>query len=95
MAEFKQKLKALHTQLDEGEMQTLFQHLDKANRGFIDYQSFVTEFPEINSKLVFIEPFSFLHDSSDQAHHLGLSSSSGEYILGFLHGQTPKKDVAG
>lgn len=51
MAEFKQKLKALHTQLDEGEMQSLFQHLDKANRGFIDYQSFVTEFPEINSKL--------------------------------------------
>ena len=51
MAEFKQKLKALHTQLDEGEMQTLFQHLDKANRGFIDYQAFVTEFPEINSKL--------------------------------------------
>ena len=32
-------------------MQTLFQHLDKANRGFIDYQAFVTEFPEINSKL--------------------------------------------
>jgi Ca2+-binding EF-hand superfamily protein len=54
MAEFKQKLKALHTQLDEGEMQTLFQHLDKANRGFIDYQSFVTEFPEINSKLILI-----------------------------------------
>jgi hypothetical protein len=35
-------------------MQTLFQHLDKANRGFIDYQAFVTEFPEINSKLKFI-----------------------------------------
>jgi Ca2+-binding EF-hand superfamily protein len=50
MAEFKQKLKALHTPLDDGEMEFLFKHLDKAAKGSIDYQMFVSEFPEINSK---------------------------------------------
>jgi hypothetical protein len=28
----------------------LFKHLDKAAKGSIDYQMFVSEFPEINSK---------------------------------------------
>ena len=50
IAEFKQKLKALQTPLDDSEMLTLFQNIDKASTGTINYQMFVQEFPEINSK---------------------------------------------
>ena len=35
--EFKLKLKALQTPLDESEMQQLFQLLDKSGKGIIDY----------------------------------------------------------
>ena len=50
ISEFKQKMKALQTHLDDSELQMLFQHLDKGKKGTIDYQLFVEEFPEINGK---------------------------------------------
>lgn len=43
-------MKALQTPLDESELHQLFQLLDKTQKGHIDYQMFVQEFPEINSK---------------------------------------------
>jgi Ca2+-binding EF-hand superfamily protein len=43
-------MKALQVPLDDTELVALFQHIDKLQRGTIDYQGFVQEFPEINSK---------------------------------------------
>lgn len=41
ISEFKQKMKALNIPLDDHELASLFQHIDKAQRGTIDYQVFV------------------------------------------------------
>ena len=49
ISEFKSKMRALETPLDDNELNELFHHLDKTGRGTIDYQMFVEEFPEINS----------------------------------------------
>ena len=37
--------------LDDGELNLLFQSIDRAGKGVIDYNMFNQEFPEINGKL--------------------------------------------
>lgn len=39
--EFKQKLKALQVPLDDSELHSLFQHIDRGSKGIIDYHLFV------------------------------------------------------
>lgn len=48
ISEFKQKMKALQVPLDDNELVSLFQYIDRAQRGTIDYLGFSQEFPEIN-----------------------------------------------
>jgi hypothetical protein len=55
--------------LDDGELNLLFQAIDRAGKGMIDYNMFNQEFPEINGKqdqsdLRFIS-ISFLHAEED------------------------------
>jgi hypothetical protein len=73
-------MKALQIQLDDSELQTLFQILDKTGKGTITYDLFVSEFPEINSKLLkfrshllinlsnarlLMHHYSYIHDQQD------------------------------
>jgi Ca2+-binding EF-hand superfamily protein len=50
LAEFKQKIKMLTSILDDGEINTLFQAIDRQSAGHINYNLFSQEFPEITSK---------------------------------------------
>jgi Ca2+-binding EF-hand superfamily protein len=71
ISEFKTKMRALETPLDDSELNDLFHHLDKTGRGTIDYQMFVEEFPEINSKIIsFIISYSYLYDQEDKKYHI-------------------------
>lgn len=86
ISEFKQKMKALQTPLDDSELQMLFQHLDKTKRGTIDYQLFVEEFPEINGKpLSCLSTPSVLHGQEDQGHPRGKQGVSGDSLQRLLH----------
>lgn len=42
--ELSQKLRALHIGIEEGEIESLFKHLDKTNCGEISYAGFVEVF---------------------------------------------------
>ena len=50
--EFKQKMRQMHVQLDEDEVQAIFRKLDLNGSGSIDFDEFVSEFAAINTEKI-------------------------------------------
>lgn len=50
--EFKQKMRAMHMQLDEDECSAIFRKLDINGSGDISFDEFVNEFASINTEKV-------------------------------------------
>lgn len=48
-AEFKQKLRALHLNLEEEELESLFKYLDADRDGCVSYREFIEQFSAANT----------------------------------------------